>query len=31
VQFARGILTFCMADALSEGYIYRGMQATAAN
>ena len=25
VQFARGVLTFCMAEALSAGYIYWGI------
>ena len=25
VQFARGVLTFCMAEALSSGHIYRGL------
>lgn len=25
VQFARGVLTFCMAEALGAGHIYRGI------
>ena len=31
VQFARGVLTFCMAEALSSGHIYRGIQGDGSN
>ena len=28
VQFARGVLTFCMAEALSAGHIYWGIHSS---